>query len=177
MQAARCALRLKERWPEARVALASGRSVLRGHLPLGEAADRAGRLVHAGMATSFIRPLQAGHWPATQRNHVVVRRAERIWGAGPAACVFRRGAASPGDARSPGRCRLPAGPCPPTHAAAPIATSAARGRDGSSAWHASCTRQGQRVEMTRLYKRFEAPPARGVTSAFLAAEQATFMSK
>jgi hypothetical protein len=41
----RCALLIKERWPEAIVALATGRGVLHEHLPSGEAIDRAGRLL------------------------------------------------------------------------------------------------------------------------------------
>ncbi|PTL79463.1 serine/threonine-protein kinase [Vitiosangium sp. GDMCC 1.1324] len=43
--AARCALTLKDRWPEAAVVLATGRGVLAEHLPVGEAMDRAGRLL------------------------------------------------------------------------------------------------------------------------------------
>ncbi|HZF54388.1 MAG TPA: protein kinase, partial [Polyangiaceae bacterium] len=39
--AARCALLIEERWPEARVAIATGRGVLNMHLPVGEAIDRA----------------------------------------------------------------------------------------------------------------------------------------
>jgi hypothetical protein len=44
--AARCALTFKERWPEASVVLATGLGVLSEHLPVGEAMDRAGRLLH-----------------------------------------------------------------------------------------------------------------------------------
>ncbi|WP_434388463.1 protein kinase domain-containing protein [Melittangium boletus] len=43
--AARCALALKERWPEAAVVLVTGLSVLDAHLPVGEAMDKAGRLL------------------------------------------------------------------------------------------------------------------------------------
>jgi tetratricopeptide (TPR) repeat protein len=43
--AARCALSLKERCPEAAVVLTTGRGVLREHLPVGEAMDRAGHLL------------------------------------------------------------------------------------------------------------------------------------
>ncbi len=43
--AARCALSLLERWPEAVVALATGRGSLEQHLPVGEAMDRAGLLL------------------------------------------------------------------------------------------------------------------------------------
>ncbi|HSP77944.1 MAG TPA: AAA family ATPase, partial [Myxococcaceae bacterium] len=43
--AARCALTFKERWPEAAVVLVTGRSVLSERLPVGEAMDRAGRLL------------------------------------------------------------------------------------------------------------------------------------
>lgn len=41
MQAARCALSLKERWPDAQVVLATGRGVIAEQGPLGEAIDRA----------------------------------------------------------------------------------------------------------------------------------------
>ena len=44
--AARCALVLKTRWPLARVVLVTGRGMLNEHLPVGEAMDRAGRLLH-----------------------------------------------------------------------------------------------------------------------------------
>ncbi len=40
-QAARCALVIKESWPDARVALTTGRGVLRERLPVGEAIERA----------------------------------------------------------------------------------------------------------------------------------------
>ena len=43
--AARCALSVKERWPELAVALVTGRGVLNEHLPVGEAMDRAGQLL------------------------------------------------------------------------------------------------------------------------------------
>ncbi|HEX8440332.1 serine/threonine-protein kinase PknK [Archangium sp.] len=43
--AARCALTLKERWPEAEVALATGLGIFNERLPVGEAMDRAGRLL------------------------------------------------------------------------------------------------------------------------------------
>ncbi len=43
--AARCALTLKERWPEAAVVLSTGLGVLNEQLPVGEAMDRAGRLL------------------------------------------------------------------------------------------------------------------------------------
>jgi tetratricopeptide (TPR) repeat protein len=42
---ARCALFLLERWPEAVVALATGRGTFNQHLPVGEAMDRAGLLL------------------------------------------------------------------------------------------------------------------------------------
>ena len=45
-QGARCALTLKERWPEAAIALATGRSILSERLPIGEAFDRAVQLLH-----------------------------------------------------------------------------------------------------------------------------------
>ncbi|HYH99265.1 protein kinase domain-containing protein [Hyalangium sp.] len=44
--AARCALSLKERWPEVTAVLVTGRGVLSDHLPVGEAMDRAGKLLH-----------------------------------------------------------------------------------------------------------------------------------
>ena len=44
-QAGRCALALQERWPEAYVALATGRGVLNQRMPVGEAIDRAVRMV------------------------------------------------------------------------------------------------------------------------------------
>jgi serine/threonine protein kinase len=43
--AARCALSLLERWPEACVVLATGRGTFDSHLPVGEAMDRAGQLL------------------------------------------------------------------------------------------------------------------------------------
>jgi len=44
--AARCALTLKEQWPEAGVVLATGRGTLNERLPVGEVMDRAGWLLH-----------------------------------------------------------------------------------------------------------------------------------
>ncbi|HEX8704743.1 MAG TPA: serine/threonine-protein kinase, partial [Myxococcaceae bacterium] len=43
--AARCALMVKERWPELGVVLVTGRGVINEHLPVGEAMDRAGQLL------------------------------------------------------------------------------------------------------------------------------------
>jgi tetratricopeptide (TPR) repeat protein len=43
--AARCALLIQERWPEAAVVLTTGRGQLDQHLPVGEAMDRAGQLL------------------------------------------------------------------------------------------------------------------------------------
>jgi hypothetical protein len=43
--AARCALTFKDRWPEAAVVLATGLGVVNERLPVGEAMDRAGRLL------------------------------------------------------------------------------------------------------------------------------------
>jgi hypothetical protein len=43
--AARCALLIKESWPEALVVLTTGRGMLQQHLPVGEAMDRAGQLL------------------------------------------------------------------------------------------------------------------------------------
>jgi serine/threonine protein kinase len=45
-QAARCALSIKARWPEAAIALCTGRGRLRERLPIGEVLDRAIRLLH-----------------------------------------------------------------------------------------------------------------------------------
>jgi tetratricopeptide (TPR) repeat protein len=47
VQAARCALAVQERWPESRVALATGRGAGDGELPIGEALDRAAELLTA----------------------------------------------------------------------------------------------------------------------------------
>ncbi|WP_437752157.1 protein kinase domain-containing protein [Sorangium sp. So ce1389] len=55
VQAARCAMRVQALWPEAQVTLATGRGVLREQLPLGEAADRAGRLHQMRMADESLR--------------------------------------------------------------------------------------------------------------------------
>ena len=55
-QAARLALALRERWPGAAVALATGRGVLRERLPIGEVIDRVVRLLPAASA-----PSGAGH--------------------------------------------------------------------------------------------------------------------
>jgi eukaryotic-like serine/threonine-protein kinase len=46
-QAARCALLLQQHWPAARIALATGRGVLRQRFPVGDAVDRAARIVRA----------------------------------------------------------------------------------------------------------------------------------
>ncbi len=43
--AARCALLIKESWPEALVVLTTGRATLQQHLPVGEAMERAGQLL------------------------------------------------------------------------------------------------------------------------------------
>ncbi|WNG37751.1 protein kinase [Archangium violaceum] len=59
--AARCALSLKERWPEASVALATGRGLPSGRLPVGEAVDRAGQLL-----------LRWGGLPASAAAHVLL---------------------------------------------------------------------------------------------------------
>jgi serine/threonine protein kinase len=45
-QAARCALLIKARWPEAAIALCTGRGRLHERLPIGEVLDRAMRLLH-----------------------------------------------------------------------------------------------------------------------------------
>jgi hypothetical protein len=59
--AARCALSIKEHWPESSVGLATGRGLLRERLPVGEAADRAGRLL-----------LRFGELPASAAAHVLL---------------------------------------------------------------------------------------------------------
>jgi len=59
--AARCALMLKERWPEAAVVLSTGRGTLSQHLPVGEAMDRAGQLL-----------LQLEQLPASVSAHVLM---------------------------------------------------------------------------------------------------------
>ncbi|MFO0574823.1 MAG: protein kinase [Polyangia bacterium] len=51
-QAARLALALRERWPGAAVALATGRGVLRERLPIGDVIDRVVRLLPAASAPS-----------------------------------------------------------------------------------------------------------------------------
>jgi hypothetical protein len=58
LQIARCAILIHERWPEAVVALATGRAQVDvfGHIPVGEAIDRAVRLVRRGAATMHLRP-------------------------------------------------------------------------------------------------------------------------
>jgi eukaryotic-like serine/threonine-protein kinase len=48
-QAARCAMYVKERWPEAKVALATGRGIVNSHVPVGEALDRAAHLLRTGV--------------------------------------------------------------------------------------------------------------------------------
>jgi tetratricopeptide (TPR) repeat protein len=50
-KAARCAILIKEIWAEARIAMATGRGVLRQRLPLGEAIDRAGKLLRSSDPT------------------------------------------------------------------------------------------------------------------------------
>lgn len=51
-QAARAALIIKERWPGAKIALATGRALTRGQTPIGEVADRAGALLKSIPASS-----------------------------------------------------------------------------------------------------------------------------
>ncbi|AGP34611.1 serine/threonine-protein kinase PknK [Sorangium cellulosum] len=46
--AARCALEVQQHWPEARIALTTGRGLLQGGVPAGEAIDRAVALLRAG---------------------------------------------------------------------------------------------------------------------------------
>src|SRR5262249_56000638 len=50
VQAARCALAVRECWPSANVALATGRGVVRHRMPMGEAIDRAADLLRAARA-------------------------------------------------------------------------------------------------------------------------------
>jgi tetratricopeptide (TPR) repeat protein len=59
--AARCALFLRERWPEATVVLTTGRGRLDQQLPVGEAMDRAGQLLH-----------QAGQLPSDASAQVLL---------------------------------------------------------------------------------------------------------
>jgi hypothetical protein len=59
--AARCALLVKERWPEAAVAVATGRGVLGSRQPSGEVMDRAGQLL-----------LQLGQLPASSASYVLL---------------------------------------------------------------------------------------------------------
>lgn len=57
LQIARCAILIHERWPEAVVALATGRAQVDvfGHVPVGEAIDRAVRLVRRSSPTLHLR--------------------------------------------------------------------------------------------------------------------------
>ncbi|MFO0574855.1 MAG: AAA family ATPase [Polyangia bacterium] len=50
VQAARYALALHERWPQAAIALTTGRGQLQAAVPVGEAIDRAAKLLHAARA-------------------------------------------------------------------------------------------------------------------------------
>ena len=54
--AARCALLVHDRWPEATIALATGRGLLDGHLPAGDVLDRAGKLLRAGSGAGDVAP-------------------------------------------------------------------------------------------------------------------------
>ena len=58
LQIARCAILIHERWPEAVVALATGRAQVDvfGHIPVGEAIDRAVRLTRRNAATMRLKP-------------------------------------------------------------------------------------------------------------------------
>jgi hypothetical protein len=51
LEAAQCAWLVRSRWPEAVVAVATARRVAGARVPLGEALDRAGKLVHASAGT------------------------------------------------------------------------------------------------------------------------------
>ena len=51
-KAARCALLIKDIWPGARLAMATGRGILQEGLPAGEAIDKVGKLLTAGLAKS-----------------------------------------------------------------------------------------------------------------------------
>ena len=66
IQAARAALILKEAWSDAEVALATGRAAVHAALPVGEAADRAARLLRGHTDTSAAAPATpqpaAGVW-------------------------------------------------------------------------------------------------------------------
>jgi tetratricopeptide (TPR) repeat protein len=58
LQIARCAILIHERWPEAVVALATGRAQVDvfGHIPVGEAIDRAVRLTRRNTPTVHLKP-------------------------------------------------------------------------------------------------------------------------
>ncbi|TKD13093.1 protein kinase domain-containing protein [Polyangium fumosum] len=58
-QGARCALVIKEAWPEARVALTTGRGLFKNRLPVGEAIDRAVSLLHARIEKERAAPSPA----------------------------------------------------------------------------------------------------------------------
>ena len=60
VQAARCALALKEIVPESPMALATGRGVMAGRWPVGEAIDRAVRLLGASSASVRLDEITAG---------------------------------------------------------------------------------------------------------------------
>jgi tetratricopeptide (TPR) repeat protein len=56
VQAARYALALHERWPQAAIALTTGRGQLQASVPVGEAIDRAAQLLHAARALAANKP-------------------------------------------------------------------------------------------------------------------------
>ncbi|MBN1208765.1 MAG: protein kinase [Myxococcaceae bacterium] len=66
MLAARCALTLQERWPEARVAVASGLALFQGHVPTGPAVEQAEALLRhseqepAGARRALLDEVSAG---------------------------------------------------------------------------------------------------------------------
>jgi hypothetical protein len=56
IQAARCALHIRDRWPEASIGLATGRGILDGRVPIGEVIVRAAQLVRVRLPPSSGSP-------------------------------------------------------------------------------------------------------------------------
>ena len=74
--AAYAALRIKEQWPDAQVALCTGRGSVQGALPIGEAAERAARLLHEQTpnAAASARPCPSGVWLDSLTARLLERR-------------------------------------------------------------------------------------------------------
>lgn len=72
-QAARVALLIKEKWPEAVVALATGRAAVLGNLPVGEAVDLAARLLRQ-RADRGQEPGRGGVWLDDLSASLLARR-------------------------------------------------------------------------------------------------------